>query len=256
MPFRFAHAFTKHFGWLIKFVPLGVGVMFGVLGGIREVVNTFSSHPDPSAQRKLFWACVWIASFIALVIAWIQKNRELIAERSRNAKPQIQGDIREVFFVKEVDLDYCGGNAPDEYELFYGYRFIVRVYIANMGTATTLERFTFALNFGGKSYEGKKLAIRNPELQVKRSWGKWNDSVIDIEDENDRPLEHTRNGWLRFIVRGVFAGKGDNMIASDSVIEIVAVDKYGNPHPIRSLPQADWRENLESASECVKQYAY
>ena len=65
--------FDKHFGWL-RFIPIAIGVMFGTLAAVRETILLFAAQPDSLWQKKLFWACAWIACFIALIVAWIQKR--------------------------------------------------------------------------------------------------------------------------------------------------------------------------------------
>ena len=94
---------AKHFGWF-KVFPIGVGLMTGLLGGIREAVILFAENPDPLWQRKLFWFCVWIACFLSLITAWVLKQRELIAEKSKNTRPGFRVEILKLSITHKVSL--------------------------------------------------------------------------------------------------------------------------------------------------------
>lgn len=91
----------KYFGWLKAF-PILVGLMTGILGGIRETVILFAENPDPVWQRKLFWYCVWIACYFSLIIAWIIKHKELMNERGKNEYPEFKITIKEDFLHTEI----------------------------------------------------------------------------------------------------------------------------------------------------------
>ncbi|MFN2479860.1 MAG: hypothetical protein ABR554_00045 [Pyrinomonadaceae bacterium] len=79
--------------------------MTGLLGGIREYIVLSAAHPDPLWQRSLFWACVWVSCYIALIIAWLQKQGELRAEKRRLEYPDIRGSLVKVFFGVHKDFD-------------------------------------------------------------------------------------------------------------------------------------------------------
>lgn len=117
---------NKYFGWA-RVLPIGVGLMTGILGGIREYIVLFAASPDPLWQGRLFGACLWVSCFIAFIIAWLQKQGELRAEKRKWEYPNIKGDTLKLL------IDPGAGRAL--WEMFWYIS--VKVHIQNDSPAET-----------------------------------------------------------------------------------------------------------------------
>jgi hypothetical protein len=147
----------------------------------------------------------------------------------------IQGEIKEVFYEKDVSMDASFILSKDVY---YDYIFTVRVYVSNQGSPTSVERFNFKLCVNDQELIGERLSLK--DFHIFRI-GTGQDKLIDIEEANDAPFEHTRNGWLRFLVRNVKA-VGDYHEEPKQVINMALIDKRKKTHTLAGLPQEQWKK--------------
>jgi hypothetical protein len=227
-------------GWLKQFLLLGVGLMFGLLGGIREVINTFSTHPDPSWQRKLFWACVWIASFLSLIIAWIQENHELVAERAWNKEPKLAGWIDCLEHDAGWDIERFGVDEEDAMHL--KVCFTLAVTLSNHSTAaTTVSGFTLDILWAGREYRADWLPVSNYSVKrgIPRSdFDEWGYETISspltaFPDNVEITNRNHQSGWLRFLARRIPPRSADSAtLHKDATLRLCALDRKGQPHTI------------------------
>lgn len=166
---------------------------------------------------------------------------ELLADCCREgdgaetAKPKITGEIKEVFFEKEINLNTSLTVSEDCY---FCYWFTVRLYVANIGAPTGIERFRLMLNSKEGALEGERLPVSGYRIQ--RVTG--DEPLTDIEASNDIPLEHTRNGWACFAVPSIKSNENDGAV-EDMQIEVQVIDKTKTPHLLGRSTQVEWREN-------------
>lgn len=235
---------SKYLGWL-KFVPIWLGLMSGSFSIIREVALLYSETPSPIWQKTLFWSCVKITFFPSMIVAWVIKHNELLTERAKNAKPNIGGKIKEVHVSKHFSL--LSKAISDEF--YDGFYFAIRVYAANQGAATTISEFKFVLTSNGCSYIGEKASLEgyyierrdDPTFLLGVESHIAREDLTDIEDSNDEPLDHTRNGWLRFRVSTI--PQAENDVERQMEIELTAIDKYRTEYKLDSLPQSQWEKS-------------
>jgi len=228
------------------------------MSGVIAVIFAFlAGYFDFVAKRNI--AFLWIAAFLGISIAayrvWAKERRALIGEQAKNAKAEISGQVKEVFFEKHHEGGLASAltqtsEGEIHYTLHYNYVFNVRIYVANHRAATTIERFEVRLRSNDDTHKSTKLPIERDQYAIKRPTG--NESMADIEDSNDIPLEHTRNGWLRFSVPGV-KGIGDYHKEPNQEIEVSVIDKNGISHPIAPLAQSAWKRSLRESPERVLQ---
>jgi hypothetical protein len=166
-------------------------------------------------------------------------------EKAKNTKPDIQGEVIEVFFDKSYSLIHSGPTDSEEFRHYHDFFFTVRVYVMNQGAATTIKGFKFVLRSNGNSKDGAKESLKDYFVERRENAYTFatgqiiQDALVDIEDLNDQPLEHSRNGWLRFGVEGI------PEIKSDMEIELSVIDKKGDSHLLNSLPQLRWQQNSQ-----------
>jgi hypothetical protein len=165
---------------------------------------------------------------------------ELEAERQKT-KPDIGGEIREVLFEKEINLATSLVISEDCY--FY-YWFYVRLYVVNLGTATTVERYRLILRTKEGVHEGQRLLLAGYSFDDAIDEKLVDKNLVDIEDQNDVALEHTRNGWICFGVPSIKSNRDDGAV-EDMQIEIQVIDKAKTQHSLGRSAQAEWRENSQ-----------
>lgn len=78
--------------------------------------------------------------------------------------------------------------------------------------------------------------------------GKKNWSILRIS--NDVSLEHSRKGWLRFVVNGVKSMETYEA-EPEQAIEFEVIDKRRVPHRLQALPQSEWKRNAWDNPERV-----
>lgn len=163
---------------------------------------------------------------------------QLEEEKAKNTKPDITGEIKEVFFKKNYSM---ASGAISEHH-YYDYDFFISVYVANHGAVTTIKNFKLILKSNGRPKDGDKMTLEGWHIQ--KQTGK--EGLTDIEVYNDVPLEHSRNGWLHFIVSEVQESRirhGEDDPMPEMEIELYALDKYGTLHQLNGLPQSEWQDN-------------
>lgn len=178
-----------------------------------------------SGRNIPLWAyvCVLIAfAFSACYLAWRDAQRKLAKK-----KPDINGEVKTVYFVKIAKL-----VKSDSEHMHWDFHFTIHVYLANHGAPTTIEQFKLRLKSNERWYDGEKES--DPEFTALGAV-----EHDDIEKDNDESLEHTRRGWLRFVVREVQAAKNE----SEMELELYVIDKDKTLYPLTSLPQFKWEAN-------------
>lgn len=157
---------------------------------------------------------------------------------------EIGGKIQEIYFQTNLDLINSHSVSDGNYERYYDLFFVMRVYVANHGAPTSIERFRLVVKVNEVPHEGVKQRLTGfnvirPGVQ---------ESLADIEDSNDTTLEHTRNGWVRFVVHGVKRYDEDKPQLG---IELDVIDKFGTPCRLTSLPQSDWKADSRTQESYI-----
>lgn len=161
--------------------------------------------------------------------------RQLEAEKAAKAKPDIAGKIKGVYSEPWANKALSAGGG-----MFFDYHFIVNAFVTNRGAATTIEQFKLVLKVGERSYDGEREKDSRDVKDGEEDWRAWGaDELDDLEKSNDVPLEHTRNGALWFVVRGVPGTENK----SDMKIELSVVDKDGTSYYLDASPQPQWQDN-------------
>jgi hypothetical protein len=190
-------------------------------------------------------AVLWVAAAACLLLTsyriWSKERRELIAERVKNALPNITGRIKEVYF----DRNWSTISFAISEHNYDEYVFYVNTYIANHGAETSIEEYKFVLNVDGKPYLGERMTVEN--YYILRPGAAYK-SLTDIENSNDEPLKHTRNGWLRFgflsnPIQRVNDESDEELEKRNIEIELDVIDKHGTPHRLEGLPPPKWVKN-------------
>lgn len=161
--------------------------------------------------------------------------RQLEAEKAARAKPDIAGQIKGVYSEQWANGELSRGGG-----MYFDYHFIVNAFVTNRGAVTTIERFRLVLKAGERSYEGEREKDARDVKDGEMDWRAWGaDELDDLEKSNDVPLEHTRNGALWFVVRGV-PGTEDK---SGMKLELSVVDKDGTSYYLDASTQPQWKDN-------------
>jgi hypothetical protein len=164
-------------------------------------------------------------------------EEEKAALEAAKAKPDITGEIKEVFLEEYANGELC---RRDPEHMYFDYHFIVNVYLANHGAPTTIEQFKLVLKTGGRSYDGEIEKDARNLKEGETNWRAWGaDELVDLEKLNDEPLEHTRNGSLWFVVAGVQGIKNK----AEMELELYVIDKNETPYKLLTLPQPQWQRN-------------
>jgi hypothetical protein len=93
-----------------KSFPIWVALMSGLFAVIREVANLYAPTQTPLWNKSVFWACVWVTFVVSSITAWYLKHRDLIEEKAKNSKPDIQGGIPEVYTDRAMDSPLTPGT--------------------------------------------------------------------------------------------------------------------------------------------------
>jgi hypothetical protein len=125
------------------------------------------------------------------------------------------------------------------------------VFLKNLGVKTTIETYRLALTVDGMTRSGERITLddhyfRKPGIADAR--------INDIEYRNDEPLEYSRDGWLRYIIRAAFKGLGHPEKAQMHV-ELEAIDIKGISHPLDELPQSHWHYDAHWATKHIRMLA-
>jgi hypothetical protein len=224
---------------LFKVVPIWAAIMTGSLSLVREAVTLFAQSPDPIWQKNIFWSCVWIAFIVSAITAWVLKHQELLAEKAKNASPEITGEIEKVHAESFVDCFLT-----------------IKVRIANNRAATTISGFSLAVKFEGGIHEGQSATVNeyfierreyHPipfETQSETLY----DPLKDLAKDNDVLLVQRahRTGWLRFVF--IFEALDSRFVTYDGKeqflkegVELVLTvkDAFGNPHLINYVSRGE-----------------
>jgi uncharacterized small protein (DUF1192 family) len=205
-------------------------------------VRDADSNSEVRPQRLSLPSEIAIETLDKLKTEIASLKSEIEEEKAKNAKPNIQGEIKEVYFDRSWSLfsePVSGGNYDD-------YVFYINVYLANRGAETTIKEFKFVFKVDGKPYNGERMTVEDyyvlrPSVTAKK--------LIDLEDSNDVPLKYSRNGWLRFgfgvkPIQRVNDESGEELANRKLEIELDVIDKDETPHRLETVPpQLEWIKN-------------
>jgi len=218
----------------------GLGIFFAFLAAYFAFV---AGH-----NIALLWVLALLAFLFASYRVWAKERRALLAEQTKNANPDIHGEIKEVYFDHEVSMDKSGPNSAGDFEVFYDFVFTIRVFVKNLGIKTTVEGYRLVLDGAGFVHEGERVAL--DDYYIRRS-GMKEGRIDDIETRNDEPLETSRSGWLRFVVRGV---KGGERRPHDiqMKLELDVIDIRETSHRLDMIPQSQWHYDANWATKYIR----
>ncbi|HEV7857445.1 MAG TPA: hypothetical protein VGO91_02240 [Pyrinomonadaceae bacterium] len=252
-----------YWGWL-KIAPIWVALMSGSFSLIREVVGYYQpEHTDP---KPLFRLLGWTCFFISAVIAWIIKQRELVDEKAKNARPEITGEILEVYFQPTAALS----KVPVLTDLYI----TIKVYLVNTRPKqTTIKKYALMVNTDEGEYYAEETPI-DGDLRLKREQrhqvilGLPASKIEPVLDElpglgHQRHIALTegngREGWLRFVLAEVAL---DTTKIQEGITTLTIVDAFGTQHKITAYPpfnrtgelvSHDMEEIHESVKESKKE---
>lgn len=168
-------------------------------------------------------------------------------EKAARAEPDITGKIKGVYFEWWAN----GELSKNSEQMYFDYHFIVNVYVANRGAATTIEQFKVVLKAGEHSYDGEREKDAHDVKEKEMNWREWGAGELDdLEKSNDIPLEHTRNGSLWFVVKGV----PNTEDKSEMELELSVIDKDGTSYKLDTFPHSKWEKNPFLHEAQVKEY--
>jgi hypothetical protein len=152
----------NRFSWLgfFKILPIGVGLVSGILGVTQQIILLYSLNPNPIWQEKVFWSFVWIAFVISSIIAWLiehKKVRSLETRIQESLTPKLSGRI----------LNYWIQNSAERNAQIIFF-FFVR--ISNQGQPSIASDYVLYLTFPEKEpvllepiHFAKKIIIKGNE---------------------------------------------------------------------------------------------
>lgn len=167
---------------------------------------------------------------------------QLEEERANNKQPDISGEITEVHFDKIWNTVLYDGTHS-----YSDFHFTIRVYMANLGATTTIKEFRFVLTANGRTYKGERESLKGYCIQ--RQTTRDREPLIDIEDSNDTPLDHTRNGWLRFKVDDVQDAEDES--EQEMEIELEVIDKHGTSYKLDTLLPSQWTDDSKGQANKI-----
>lgn len=222
----------------------GVAQMTGTLGLVFTFLAAYFAFVS-SHNVAFLWLLAVLSFSLAGYGVWVKERHALVAERAKNAKPEITGAIKEVFFKQErADIRTVAQPSGETgFEVVVDFEFTVRIFVKNLGAPTTIEQYRYRLRLGDRIWEGEKLLLEGQGFHVQR--GNLREPLKDIETMNDLPLDHSRNGWIRFRVNGAPA------IKDATEMDIEVVDKHGTSHKLSRLQNSKWHESSQLADEQI-----
>jgi hypothetical protein len=208
----------------------------GAIYYFEELVIMIASRTEfPQFERTRLKLPQHIGSKDTPLSKEIDSLKAQLEEKAKRTKPDITGKISEVYSEW-----WAIARQGDSNPMRFDYHFIVNVYLANHGAVTTIEQFKPVLKIGEHSYDGERERNIHDVEDDEMNWRAWGANELDdLEKSNDVPLEHTRNGWLWFVVKGVPNTKDK----SEMKLELSVVDKDGTSYYLDTFPQAQWLDN-------------
>jgi hypothetical protein len=179
---------------------------------------------------------------------------QVLAEKTKNATPDLYGKIKEVYFKPTSD----------------GLYITLRVHIGNRGADTTIQPFVLKFLLKGREYTALAeddvtdySIVRTIDKPLWPSYTRETEAkeLTDLSEDNLKPLDHHRHreGWLRFRIPQLVAymrGEGGELTLEiiDAIDRVVSI-KVSPPWPqdgvirfSRAL-QAEWDEAVKRSQE-------
>jgi hypothetical protein len=229
-----------------------VGLISGVFGVALAFLAAYYAF---IAQHNI--AILWLLSFLSITIAayrvWVKERRalleaqgKLLTEQTKNAKPEIKGEVIEVYDKWAIPAAKAGTDTSLE------YFFTIKARIYNVRPVPTTLRFELWLqapraNFKANRSSLSGLYLRREEhatgtLSRTARMQTATEELIDLEKLGRTPLalgaEH--EGWLRFVLH-----RADSPYKKDvESLCLVARDIYGGAHIIQS-DRSEWYQSGE-----------
>jgi hypothetical protein len=224
----------------------------GLISGVDGVALAFAAAYFAFVSQHNI-AILWLLSVLSFAFAayrvWVKERRALIAEQTKNAKPEIGGEIEEVH-DKWVLPAYPKDEKITDTSLEYFFTIKARIY--NVRPVPTTLRFELWLQAPNANFKANRsslsgLHLRREEhatgtLSRTARMQTTTEDLIDLEKLGRTPLalgsEH--EGWLRFIVP-----RADSAYKKDvESLCLVARDVYGGAHIIQS-DRSEWYQSGE-----------
>jgi hypothetical protein len=202
-------------------------------------------------------AILWLLSVLCISFAayrvWVKERRALIAEQTKNAKPEIGGEIEEVH-DKWVLPAYRDAEKVSDTSLEYFFTIKARIY--NVRPVPTTLRFELWLQAPNANFRANRSSLSGLHLRrEEHATGTLSrtarmqtatEELTDLEKLGRTPLalgsEH--EGWLRFVIP-----KANSAYKKDvESLCLVARDVYGGTHIIQS-DRSEWYHSGEIITE-------
>ena len=241
----FAHALSSD----------GIALISGVFGVALAFLAAYYAF---IAQHNI--AVLWLLAFLSIAVAsyrvWVKERRVYLAERDKNANPEIKGEIVEVH--DEWAVPPSRKNEQGKEDTTLEHFFTIKARIFNVRPVPTTVRFELWLQAPHANCKANRssltgLFLRREEhatgiISRTSMMQLVTEPLTDLDSLGRTPLARgeEREGWIRFVLP-----KGNNPARSDiQAICLVVKDIYGGTHFISS-PRSEWTHSGEIITQFV-----
>jgi hypothetical protein len=187
--------------------------------------------------KWLFFLAAALSFVYGAYHVWSVERKELMAERSRNQRPEIKGELLETHFREAMSQ---GGKHP----YYLDYYITLKVHLVNIRqVSTTIKEFVLKVETSSGEYFAHINRWKQGDLAQRKEERRYgffnlpvsnNETIIvdlpSIESLNASPLNYGegRTGWLNFIMPKV----SPEQIKEVRLLTLVVVDAFGTSHEI------------------------
>ena len=199
-----------------------------LMSGIGSIILAFwaVTFPPSDNGKMLLLAASAVCFVVASFRIWENEHRQLLAERSKAARPEIAGEVQEIYIDKVVP----SGKKPAVAGSFLN----LKIYMVNRSpTKTTVKGYDLELAgevLNDSTIDGSNLTS-NTAILLRQS------KLLNLAQHINDPANFTlelgiaREGWIRFY----FEGKQYDDISQAS-IALLVIDAWGSRHRLAADP--------------------
>jgi hypothetical protein len=216
----------------------------GRMSGSASLLLTFLSIIFAFQQGDAKWY-FFLAATLCFVYGayhvWSVEREELNAERARNQRPEVKGELLETHFRQAISQ---GGKHPN----YLDYYITLKVHLVNIRqVSTTIKEFVLKVETSSGEYFAHINRWKQGDLAQRKEEKRYgffnlpvsnNETIIDdllsIESPHAAPLNYGegRIGWLNFILPKV----SHEQIKEIRLMTLIVVDAFGTSHEIIAAP--------------------
>jgi hypothetical protein len=207
--------------------------------------------------KWLFFLAATLCFVYGAYHVWSVEQKELNAERARNQRPEIKGELLEAHFRSAISQ---GAKHPN----YLDYYVTLKLHLVNIRqVSTTIKEFLLKVETNSGEYFARTNRWKQGDLAQRKEEKRYgffnlpvsnNETVIadlpSIELPNDSPLNYGegRTGWLNFIMPGV----SHEQIKETRLLTLIVVDAFGTSHEIIASPP--WKGTGEIFNRNEEEY--